>query len=393
MKVLTGLDVIKDQDFSYLKGKSIGVLCNQATIDHQYRHILQLLLPLHQKGILKIQAVFGPQHGLWGHTQDNMIEWEGFKDPSTDLTIYSLYGKYRKPTDTMLAELDIMLVDLPDVGSRYYTFIWTIALVMEACTEKKIPMIVLDRPNPINGDMSEGTILENEYRSFVGLYPLAQRHGMTIGEIATYIQQEYMPQLPQQIILMKGWSRKLYFPETDLPWAIPSPNMPNWETALVYPGMCLLEGSNLSEGRGTTRPFEMFGAPWIDGRKLCDKLNLLNLPGVFFRPVQFLPTFQKYRDKICEGGFIHISDRQIFLPVLTGIALLMEIMATYQNHFRWNDPPYEYEYQKKPIDILLGNGWLRPMMEEQKSLSEIQQKMLTECREFETLRKNYLLYK
>ena len=392
MKVLTGLDVIKDQDFSYLKGKSIGVLCNQATIDHQYRHILQLLLPLHQKGILKIQAVFGPQHGLWGHTQDNMIEWEGFKDPSTDLTIYSLYGKHRKPTDTMLAELDIILVDLPDVGSRYYTFIWTMALVMEACTEKKIPMIVLDRPNPINGDMSEGTILENEYRSFVGLYPLAQRHGMTIGEIATYIQQEYMPQLPQQIILMKGWSRKLYFPETDLPWAIPSPNMPNWETALVYPGMCLLEGSNLSEGRGTTRPFEMFGAPWIDGRKLCDKLNLLNLPGVFFRPVQFLPTFQKHRDKICEGGFIHISDRQIFLPVLTGIALLMEIMATYQNHFRWNDPPYEYEYQKKPIDILLGNGWLRPMMEEQKSLSEIQQKMLTECREFETIRQNYLLY-
>ena len=392
MKVLTGLDIIKDQDFSYLKGKSIGVLCNQATIDHQYRHILQLLLPFHQKGILKIQAVFGPQHGLWGHTQDNMIEWEGFKDTSTDLTIYSLYGNHRKPTDNMLAELDIMLVDLPDVGSRYYTFIWTMALVMEACTEKKIPIIVLDRPNPINGDMSEGTILENEYRSFVGLYPLAQRHGMTIGEIATYIQQEYMPQLPQQIILMKGWSRKLYFPETDLPWAIPSPNMPNWETALVYPGMCLLEGSNLSEGRGTTRPFEMFGAPWIDGRELCNKLNLLNLPGVFFRPIQFLPTFQKYRDKICEGGFIHITDRQIFLPVLTGIALLMEIMATYQNHFRWNDPPYEYEYQKKPIDILLGNGWLRPMMEEQKSLSEIQQKMLTECREFETIRQNYLLY-
>jgi uncharacterized protein YbbC (DUF1343 family) len=392
LKVLTGLDILIDQEFSYLRGKSIGILCNQATIDQKYRHILQLLLPLHQNGFLKIQSVLGPQHGLWGHTQDNMIEWEGYQDPNTDLTIYSLYGKHRKPTDAMLSGLDIMLVDLPDIGSRYYTFIWTMALTMEACAEKKIPLIVLDRPNPINGEISEGTILEDEYRSFVGLYPLVQRHGMTIGEIATYIQQETLPNLKQQIILMKGWSRNLFFPETELPWAMPSPNIPGWETALVYPGMCLLEGTNLSEGRGTTRPFELFGAPWIDGRKLCEWLNSLDLPGVLFRPVQFLPTFQKHRDKICEGGFIHITDRQVFSPVLTGIALLMEILTRYQQHFRWNDPPYEYEYQKKPIDILFGNGWLRPMMEERKSLSEIRQRMESECREFEAIRRNYFLY-
>jgi uncharacterized protein YbbC (DUF1343 family) len=393
LKVRTGLDVLTEQDFSYLKGKTIGILCNQASIDSQFRHILDLLFPLHQKGILKIKAVFGPQHGIWGHTQDNMIEWEGFEDSTTGLTIYSLYGKYRKPTDSMLDELDIILVDLPDVGARYYTFIWTMALVMEACTERKIPMLVLDRPNPINGEVSEGTILEDEYRSFVGLFPLAQRHGMTIGEIASYLKQEYMPQLQHQIILMQGWSRNLYFPETTLPWAMPSPNMPGWETALVYPGMCLLEGTNLSEGRGTTRPFEIFGAPWIDGRELCERLNTLNLPGVFFRAVQFLPTFQKYKDEICEGGFIHVSDRQIYQPVYTGIALLYEMLSTYQEHFSWNDPPYEYEYQKKPIDILIGNGWLRSMMEEQANLPEIRQRMEGECNEFNAIRTNYLLYK
>ena len=392
MKVLAGIDILRDQEFSYLKGKSIGVLCNQASIDQQCQHILQLLLPLHQKGILRIQAVFGPQHGLWGHTQDNMIEWEGYKDPYSELTIYSLYGKHRKPTNAMLSDLDIMLVDLPDIGSRYYTFIWTMALTMEACAENKISLMVLDRPNPINGNISEGTILENEYKSFVGLYPLLQRHGMTIGEIATYLQQEYMPKLQQQIILMKGWSRKYYYPETELPWALPSPNMPSWETALVYPGMCLLEGTNLSEGRGTTRPFEIFGAPWINGRALCQKLNRLDLPGVFFRPVQFLPTFQKHRDIICEGGFIHVTDRESFRPVLSGIALLKEILLDYDRDFRWNDPPYEYEYQKKPIDILLGNGWLRFMMEEQKNLAEIRQRMDTEQQEFEKTRQNHLLY-
>ena len=392
MRVLTGLDVLEGQEFSILKGKSIGVLCNQATINRQCTHILELLFPLHQKGVMKVQAVFGPQHGLWGHTQDNMIEWEGYQDPYTQLTIFSLYGEHRKPTADMLKEIDLMLIDLPDIGSRYYTFIWTMALMMEACLEEKIDVVILDRPNPIGGEKYEGTVVEDNYRSFVGLFPLPQRHGMTLGEISNYLHQEYMPQLKCQIILTKEWSRQQYYPETRLPWAMPSPNMPSWETAWVYPGMCLLEGTNLSEGRGTTRPFEIFGAPWINGRELCNNLNLLNLPGVTFRPIQFLPTFQKHQNELCEGGFIHPTDKQKFLPALTGIAVMMAVLKEYSHKFRWNDPPYEYEYNKLPIDILLGNSWLRQMIEKQSSLSEIQQKMEFESNQFDTRRRNYLLY-
>jgi uncharacterized protein YbbC (DUF1343 family) len=392
MNTLTGLDILAQKEFQTLAERRLGVVCNQASINRQLKHILEVLLPLHQRGIFKVEAVFGPQHGLWGHTQDNMIEWKGYVDPETGLKIYSLYGEHRKPTPEMLSGLDTVIVDLQDVGSRYYTFIWTMALTMEACSKTGIPVRILDRPNPICGDRVEGTNLDMKYKSFVGLYPLPQRHGMTIGEIARYLKENYYPELDLQIIQMTGWKRPAHFPETGLSWAIPSPNMPLWATALVYPGMCLLEGTNLSEGRGTTRPFEIFGAPWIKGRKLCQLLNGLKLPGVYFRPVQFLPTFNKYKDEICEGGFIHVLDRFTYQPVLTAIALLQEIIRLYGEKFRWNDPPYEYEYHLLPIDILAGNSWLREMITGLQPLSNIRDRVMQETEEFKDIRKNYLIY-
>ena len=392
MPVQTGLDIIREQEFTPLESRKIGMLCNQATIDSQMQHIIELLLPLHKKNLLDIRAVFGPQHGLWGHTQDNMIEWEGFRDSRTGLTIYSLYGEHRKPTPEMLQGIDLLLVDLPDIGSRYYTFIWTMSLCMEACQEQGIAMLVLDRPNPISGSRVEGTVLDPAFSSFVGLYPLPQRHGMTIGEIARYLQQVYFSALVLDVVQIKDWQREMYFPETGLPWAMPSPNMPLWETALVYPGMCLLEATNLSEGRGTTRPFEIFGASWIDGWQLCNRLNRLPLKGVYFRPIQFLPTFHKFSGEICEGAFIHVTDRDQFEPVLTTIALLQEIVRQYPGKFEWKQPPYEYEYQKLPFDILAGNTWLREAIIGLNPLDKIREQFREEVRQFEPTRREYLLY-
>ncbi len=393
MAVSTGLDVLQRDGFKALYGKRIGLLCHQASVNRELRHIIELLLPLHRAGKLEIKAVFGPQHGLWGHTQDNMIEWEGYTDRETGLKIYSLYGEIRKPRPEMLEDIDLFLIDLQDVGARYYTFTWTMALCMEACTEQGIKVMVTDRPNPITGRRVEGTVQEPGFDSFVGLYPLPQRHGMTIGEIALYLQNSYFNKLELEICRMEGWKREMQFSETGLAWTLPSPNMPLWETALVYPGMCLLEGTNLSEGRGTTRPFEIFGAPWLNRRQLGKKLNELGLPGVYFRPVQFQPTFQKFQNEVCEGAFIHVTDPDSFQPVLSAIAILQEITRQAPGNFTWKNPPYEYEYKKLPFDILAGNNWLRTMIEELAPPDEIAEKMKSQSGEFEKVRGKYLIYR
>ena len=392
MTIRTGLDLLISTQMERLRGKSIGILCHQASVDSSYRHIIELLLPHHQKGTLNIRAIFGPQHGLWGHTQDNMIEWEGYQDPLTGSPVFSLYGKNRKPSPEMLQGLDVILIDLVDVGSRYYTFIWTMNLMLEACSEEGIACLILDRPNPIDGTHIEGTVLDQHYSSFVGLNPLPMRHGMTIGEIAKYLQGEFIPSSDVTIIPVQGWKRELSAYSTRLPWVMPSPNMPFRDTAVVYPGMCLLEGTNISEGRGTTRPFEIFGAPWIDGWSLCDRLQQLKLPGVYFRPVQFLPTFQKYLNEICQGAFIHVTDFTVFKPVLTTISILIDLYHSYPKHFRWNDPPYEYEYVKLPIDILAGNSWLRKLIEGGRPLNEMNQQMQADLDKFIPVRERHLIY-
>ncbi len=392
MAVKTGLDILVKKHFQPFKGQKVGIVCNQASVDNQLQHIVDLFLPLHQQNFLQIKALFGPQHGLWGHTQDNMIEWQSYRDEKTGLPIFSLYGQHRKPIPEMLEDIEVLIIDLQDVGARYYTFIWTMALCMEAALESDISVVVLDRPNPIGGETVEGTFLNMEYRSFVGLYPLPQRHGMTIAEIARYLKTQFFPALDLTVIPMEGWERGMFFPETALPWVLPSPNIPTWETTLVYPGMCWLEATNLSEGRGTTRPFEIFGAPWIDGRDLCTRLNNQNLPGVYFRPLQFEPTFHKFRGETCQGAFIHVLDPQKFSPIRTTLTILQDVIHHYSRDFKWKEPPYEYEYHKLPFDILAGNRWLREMIENLQPVEEIWEKMEAEIAPFKKERPQYLIY-
>lgn len=362
----TGLDRLVSEDCKTLKNKQVAVLCNQASVASDCGHILDHLL----KNRINIKRVFGPQHGIWGHTQDNMIEWEGYKDPRTSLNFVSLYGEQREPTDEMLVGVDALIVDLQDVGARYYTFTWTMALCMKACERNGIPIIVLDRPNPINGTTIEGPMLDIKFASFVGLHSIPIRHALTIGELAKFFKCDSYPNCDLQVVKMDGWNRTQYFDQTNLPWVMSSPNMPTLDTAIVYPGQCLLEGTNISEGRGTTRPFEIFGAPFIDAWQLCEELPTLG--GVVFRPIQFLPTFQKYRGKICQGAFIHVTDRKIFRPVLTTIAILQTIKKLYPESFQWRKPPYEYETSLQPIDILAGSDKLRNFIDNSCSLGEIQ---------------------
>jgi uncharacterized protein YbbC (DUF1343 family) len=321
-----------------------------------------------------------------------MIEWEGHPDARFPFPIRSLYGERREPREGDLEGADLMVVDLQEVGSRYYTFLWTMALCFRVCEKIGLPTMVLDRPNPICGDQVEGPVGDKEYASFVGLYPLPVRHGMTIGEIGRHLQQRYFPNLDLQVIAMKGWRRHMYYEETGLPWAMPSPNMPTMDTAIVYPGGCLLEGTELSEGRGTTKPFEMFGAPYIDGFALCAALNSVGLPGVHFRPIQFEPTFQKHALQVCEGAFVHVLRRETFEPVLTYIAVMHTVRRLYGDAFRWKSPPYEYEYEKVPIDILAGNCWVRQAIDEQLPIKEIALRIQSEEPDFSEFRNKALLY-
>ncbi len=345
--VVTGLDQLAQTDFATRSGPPFGVLVNQASITRDCRHVLEVLKSP------RLAAIFGPQHGLFGHTQDNMIEWEG------EGRVYSLYGAHREPTDEMLAGLELMVVDLPDIGSRYYTFAWTMALMMKACERKGIPVLVLDRPNPIDGVTVEGPILDPTYASFVGLHPLPIRHAMTLGELARHFRDLYYPSVTLTVVDVQGWDRKDRFRQTGLPWAMPSPNMPTPETALVYPGGCLLEGTQLSEGRGTTRPFEIFGAPYLSRVELERELNALRLPGVVFRGIEFQPTFHKFSGEVCSGCFVHVADEDAFRPVQTYADIIWTCARLSAGKFEWRQPPYEYEYEKMPMDLLWGSPALR----------------------------------
>jgi len=392
MAVLTGLDVCIREEFSRFRGKSVGVVCHQASISGECRHILDYLLPRHESGELKVVAAFGPQHGIWGHTQDNMIEWEGYVDPRTGLPFYSLYGENRKPTAAMLDGVEELIFDVQDVGARYYTFIWTLAHCMEACAELGIPVTILDRPNPIEGTTVEGPGHDMAFKSFVGLYSLPVRHGMTVGEVGLYLRDNWIPGSEVNVVQMEGWERGMMFSDTGLHWGMPSPNMPSEDTALVYPGMCLVEGTKLSEGRGTTRPFEFFGAPFIDAWELCDAVNALGLSGVWLRPVHFEPTFQKHKGVTCGGGFIHVTDRNAFESVLTTMAILGQIRRLYGEQFEWLSPPYEYEYDLMPIDILAGGSGVKEMVDRVAPVGEMREWLGASSAELCALTRESYLY-
>ena len=294
----------------------------------------------------------------------------------------------------MLKDIDVLAIDVQDVGARYYTFVWTMELCMQACLELKKSVVILDRPNPIGGYTVEGPVLDTAFSSFVGQRPLPVRHGMTIGEIGNYLQEEFYPSLDFHVIPMRGWKRKMWFDDTLLPWVMPSPNMPTLDTGAVYPGMCLLEGTNLSEGRGTTRPFEIFGAPFIEPDLLTDRLGAFKLPGVVFRPMYFQPTFQKYAGRLCGGAQIHVVNRKKFRPFKTGVAILKAAHDLYPEHFAWKRPPYEYETNKMPIDILAGTDKLRIDIEAGEDLERVEEWWNEECEKFNRdVRKKYLMYK
>ncbi len=387
--VLSGIDRVEKLLPKRFLGKRAGLLIHPASINRKLIHTQEILL---QSGKIKIIAFFGPQHGIFGNTQDNMIEWEGFKDEKTGLPVYSLYGKVRKPLPEMLKDIEVFIIDLQDVGARYYTFIWTMSLCLSACQDLGIPVIILDRVNPINGDQIEGPLIQKGFYSFVGLHPLPIRHGLTIGEIALYLRDRFYPKVDLTIIPLKNWKRRMWFDETGLPWVMPSPNMPTLDTATVYPGMCLLEGTTLSEGRGTTRPFEIFGSPFINPDKLVKRLKDFKLKGVIFRPLYFTPTFNKFTGELCGGAQLHISNRKKFKPVLTAVAILLAIKDLYPQVNLWRNPPYEYEYTKLPFDILSGSDKLRKEIEKGTPLKEIENSWKEEIENFQKIRKNYLLY-
>lgn len=353
-----------------LRGAKVGAILHPASVSDNCRHASEILWELSQSGgskaggqpgsvaggatpVLRLSALFGPQHGYLGQTQDNMIEWQGFIHPQWNIPVHSLYGEHREPTQAMLQGLDAVLVDMQDVGARYYTFIWTLYLTMKACEVAKIPVVVLDRPNPI-GSASEGPVLDPNYRSFVGLHPIQVRHGKTIGALARQFKAEAFPACELVVLEMQNHNPDSYFEDTGLPWVLPSPNMPTVDTAVVYPGMCLFEATNVSEGRGTTRPFELFGAAWVNARHLCETLNRKGLPGVHFREAYFQPTFHKFKGELCGGAQLHVTDRGAFLPWLTALEIIRHLRETYPKDFAFKPPPYEYEQHKLPIEILIG---------------------------------------
>lgn len=395
--MLTGLEVLLSKKADLLRGRRAGLLAHPASVDGNYRDAADLLLA--EPGV-EVAALFGPQHGLWGHTQDNMIEWEGFRDARTGLPVHSLYGESRKPTPEMLEGIDVMVVDLQDVGTRVYTFASTLFLVMEACSEAGRDVVVLDRPNPIGGVGIEGGILSPGFRSFVGMARTPMRHGLTLGELAGMFHATEGLACALRVVKMEGWRREWWFDETGLPWVPPSPNMPTPDTAAVYPGMVLLEGTNLSEGRGTTRPFETVGAPWVEPRELADALNgrrslrlgAVRLEGAFFRPLRFQPAFHKWAGEVCGGVQVHVTDRAAFRPVLAALILLEEIKSRWGDRFEWNQPPYEYEREKLPIDVIAGTDALRKTLNSGSPVAGLYERWCGECNGFEEVRREFLLY-
>lgn len=387
--VLTGLEVLRQNNFSLIKGRNVGLVVNPASVDSALRSTIDVL---RGSDAINLLALFGPQHGIRGETQDNMVEWEGFRDPETGVMVYSLYGETRAPLPEMVKNIDCLVIDLPDVGARYYTFAWTVTLCLQACQENRISCVVLDRPNPITGIMVEGPVLDPSFSSFVGLYPLPIRHGMTMGELALYVNREFGINCDLTVVPMEGWERWMWYENTGLPWVLPSPNMPTVDTAVVYPGMALLEGTGVSEGRGTTRPFEIFGSPGVNPYALVRALERTNLSGVTFRPLHFVPTFQKHQGKLCGGAQLHVTNRSAFLPVLTGVAVIRVLYYLCPELFRWKEPPYEYEVEKLPIDVLAGSDRLRLQIEGGCSLEEICLSWKGPADNFLERRKPYLLY-
>jgi uncharacterized protein YbbC (DUF1343 family) len=387
-RVRPGLETLLHDRLALLRGRRFGLLAHQASVDGRLQHAATQLRDL---GRARLVRLFAPEHGLWGAAQDH-ARVAAARDPATGLPVASLYGARRAPTPAMLRGLDLLIVDLQDVGARYYTFVWTMALAMRACARAGVPVIVLDRPNPLGGLGVEGNLPDPGFASFVGLYPLPARHGMTIGELAGYLNAVHGLGCDLTVIRLRGWRRSMLWEDTGLPWVAPSPNMPAPDTAAVYPGGCLVEGTNLSEGRGTTRPFEWVGAPFLDAHRYATALEALGLPGVLFRPVRFVPTFHKWAGRLCGGVQVHVTDRPRFKPFLTGLAVLDVARRQARRRFAWRQPPYEFERRRLPIDILCGTDVIRHALERGTPLTSVEQSWRGELDRWRQRRQGWLLY-
>jgi uncharacterized protein YbbC (DUF1343 family) len=388
-RTLLGLERLLEHRLDLVRGSKVGLVCNQASVDHRLRHAADLL---HEHPDINLTALFGPQHGIRGDVQDNMIETEHSTDVVTGLPIHSLYSETREPTKEMLADVDVLVFDMQDVGCRIYTFAYTMANCMRAAKAFNKRVVVCDRPNPINGGSVAGNLLETEQASFVGQFPIPTRHGMTLGELALMFNVHFGILCDLEVVMMKGWNRNYWHDETDAPWVMPSPNIPTVESATIFPGTVHFEGTQLSEGRGTTRPFELIGAPYIVPHDYAAALNRLNLPGVFFRSCIFRPTFQKHAGVSCGGVQIHVLDRNQFEPVTAGVAMVKVAYDMYTREFRWKEPPYEYVYDRNPFDVIAGTTKLREAIEQGSTVEEIVAGWQDSLKEFMKVRERYLLY-
>jgi uncharacterized protein YbbC (DUF1343 family) len=358
MPVLLGIDRLVTSGLLY--GVRVGVVCNPASVSRGFQHVADRLV---HEGGARLGAIFGPQHGFRSDVQDNMIETPHRDDRTRQVPVYSLYSDTREPTPEMLEDLQAVVVDLQDVGTRVYTYVYTMANVMRACSRAGVPMIACDRPNPIGGVEIEGPVLDPRYSSFVGQFAIPLRHGLTIAELAKLFNEHFGLGAKLELMTMDGWRRDMYFDETGVPWVMTSPNIPTLDTTTVYPGAVLFEGTNVSEGRGTTRPFELLGAPWVEPEPFAAGLNALDLPGAYFRPTVFEPTFHKHAGVACGGCQIHVTDRKAFRPVETAVVVMDAFRRAAPERFGWKAPPYEYEHDKQPIDVLYGSDRLRMNME------------------------------
>jgi len=388
--VVPGIERLLQSHRELVAGRRVGLVCNPASVDAKLRHSADRLF---EDPEIRLTAIFGPQHGFRSDLQDNMIETPHGKDSRRNVPVFSLYSETREPTADMLRDLDVLVIDLQDVGTRVYTYVYTMANCMRAAARHGVRVVVCDRPNPVGGDAIEGATLQPQWTSFVGQFAIPLLHGMTIGELARLFNETFGLGATLDVVPLEGWRRSMYFDETRLPWVIPSPNIPTLDTAVVYPGAVLFEGTMLSEGRGTTRPFELIGAPWIDGDRLSDAMNARELPGVHFRSVFFEPTFQKHARETCGGCQPHVTDRQAFLPVRTAVELIEEFRKQNPSRFAWRQPPYEYELEKQPIDLLYGNDRLRATIDNGQDMNALVASWRLEEDAFRRLREPFLLYR
>jgi uncharacterized protein YbbC (DUF1343 family) len=387
-RVITGLDVCLQTPPARMAGATLGLLSHAPSVNADLVSARELIA---RRFPGRLQVLFSPQHGLLGEKQDNMISSADFVDPLLNLPVVSLYGPRLAPPPEALQEVEVLLVDLIDVGTRVYTFAATLAKTMEVAATVGTRVVVLDRPNPLGGLQVEGNLLKPRWASFVGPYPLPMRHGFTLGELAAYYNATQNLGCELTVVPARGWRRGDYFDRTGLPWVLPSPNLPTLDSALVYPGQVLLEGTNLSEGRGTTRPFELCGAPFLEPRRLAARLREYDLPGVVFREAWFEPTFHKWAGELCQGFQLHVTDRRAFKPYYTTLCLLAVIRELYPREFTWRQPPYEYETERLPIDLLTGDAAIREGLDKGTGVSALEASWQKELGEFLDARREFLI--